>query len=154
MSLLDASTAPSDSSLEAQAPAALLESRPGAIVLVDDNLDVLIILQRLLHEQVPDHVVLAVTDGQAALRSFANHTVPLLITDYNMPGMNGSQLIQAVKRISPQTHTVLVTAYDSSDLRRNIRGTGVDTFLTKPFSLDRLEHIVREILAQRMPAPA
>jgi CheY-like chemotaxis protein len=129
-------------------PVPLLDTRPPAIVLVDDEPDVLIILHRLLRNHVQAHALVAVGDGPAALRSLALYTVPLLITDYNMLGMNGLQLIRAVKQTSPQTRTVLLTAFDSPDLRRRAGGAGVDDYLVKPFRLERLEQIVREGVGQ------
>ncbi len=131
---------------------ALLVSRtvynthPPAIVVVDDESDVRIILRRLLRDLVRDHAIVAVDTGQAALTNFALCAVPLLITDYSMLGMNGLQLIEAVKNISPQTRTVLMTAYDSPELRLRVLVDSVDDYLVKPFLLDRLEQIVRETL--------
>ena len=117
-----------------------------AIVVVDDESDVRIILRRLLRDLVRDHAIVAVDTGQAALTNFALCAVPLLITDYSMLGMNGLQLIEAVKNISPQTRTVLMTAYDSPELRLRVLVDSVDDYLVKPFLLDRLEQIVRETL--------
>jgi DNA-binding NarL/FixJ family response regulator len=54
-----------------------------------------------------------------------------------------------VKHTSPQTRTVLLTAYDSPNLRHRARAAHVDYYLAKPFSLDRLEQIVHETLAAR-----
>jgi two-component system, response regulator, stage 0 sporulation protein F len=127
-------------------PSVALDTRPPAIILVDDEPDVLIIMHRLLRDLAHNHALIAVSTGHAALSNIAVCAVPLLITDYNMLGMDGLQLIETVKRISPQTHTVLITAYDSPDLRRRAHTALVDHYLAKPFSLDQLEQIVREHL--------
>ena len=150
MSLLSAAAA-GDLLPVLREPAPMLDPRPPAIVLVDDEPDVLLILHRLLRYLVQAHALVAVGDGPAALHSVALYTVPLLITDYSMLGMTGLQLIQAVKHASPLTRTVLITAYDSPELRRRIRGAGVDEYLTKPFRLERLEQIVRESVNQPTP---
>jgi two-component system response regulator (stage 0 sporulation protein F) len=123
------------------------DPHPPTIVLVDDEPDILIILHRLLRDLAPNHAVVAVGTGQMALELLASNAVPLLITDYNMLGMNGLQLITAVKHTSPQARTVLITAYDSPELRRRIHDAPVDHYLAKPFPLDRLEQIVRDTLA-------
>jgi two-component system response regulator (stage 0 sporulation protein F) len=128
------------------APHTACDTHPPAIVVVDDESDALIILRRLFRDLVQDHAIVAVTTGQAALANFALCAVPLLITDYNMLGMNGLELIKAVKNISPQTRTVLITAYDSPELQHRILIDPVDDYLVKPFPLDRLEQIVRETL--------
>ena len=124
-----------------------LGSRPSAIVLVDDEPAVLTILHRLVRGLTEEHALTAVSGGQAALELIGLLQVPLLITDFNMAGMNGLQLIEMVKTISPQTHTVLITAYDSADLRRRAHASQADDYLAKPFALEHLEQIVRTVLA-------
>jgi CheY-like chemotaxis protein len=68
------------------------------------------ILHRLLRDLAHNHALIAVNTGQAALSNMALCAVPLLITDFNMLGMDGIQLITAAKKTSPQTRTVLITA--------------------------------------------
>jgi CheY-like chemotaxis protein len=138
--------AATDERVVQHAPFTALDSHPRAIVVVDDEPDVLTILHRLLRDLAQDHALIAVSTGRAALASIGLCAVPLLITDYNMLGMDGLQLIEAVKHTSPQTRTVLMTAYDSPELRRRVRVASVDDYLAKPFPLERLEQIVRETL--------
>jgi two-component system, response regulator, stage 0 sporulation protein F len=117
-----------------------------AIVLVDDEPDVRIILHRALLAVADGYDLIAVGTGAAALEALDRRSVPLLITDYNMPGMNGLELAQAVKATSPTTTVVLITAYDTPELERRSRAA-VDYYLSKPFSFDHLEAIVRNALA-------
>jgi two-component system, response regulator, stage 0 sporulation protein F len=112
--------------------------------VVDDEPDVLTILHRLFRDLTPNHALLAVSTGQAAMELLTLCRVVLLITDFNMLGMDGIQLITAAKKTSPQTRTVLITAYDSAELRRRVRTSPVDHYLAKPFPLEQLEQIARE----------
>jgi two-component system response regulator (stage 0 sporulation protein F) len=127
-------------------PMPLLSPLPRAIVVVDDEPDVLTILHRLLRDLAHHHALLAVSTSSAALELLAMCSVSLLITDFSMLGMNGLELITTIKRTSPQTRTVLITAYDSPALRRGVRAAPVDHYLAKPFPLERLEQIVQETL--------
>lgn len=86
--------------------------------------------------------------GADALAQIALRRVPLVITDYNMPGMNGLQLAAAVKETSPDTSVVMITAYATPELEKRAREQRVDYYLPKPFSLDRLEQIIRDVLQQ------
>jgi YesN/AraC family two-component response regulator len=72
--------------------------------------------------------------------------VPLLITDYNMPRMNGLELIGNVMAASPSTRVALITAYASTELERRARAIGVDYYLPKPFPLERIEQVVHQTL--------
>ena len=64
-----------------------------AIVLVDDEPHIRLILQRVLLTIADGYDLIAVGTGAAALEALDRRLVPLLITDYNMPGMNGLELI-------------------------------------------------------------
>src|SRR4051812_14336577 len=68
------------------------DTYPPAVVVVEDDPDVLSILHRLLRDLTHNHALIAVSSGQAALELLAMCPVSLLITDYNMSGMNGLQL--------------------------------------------------------------
>jgi CheY-like chemotaxis protein len=125
-------------------PMAVLDTLPPTIILVDDEPDILTILHRLFRDLAHNHALVAVSTGQAAMELLALCRVALLITDYNMLGMDGIELITAAKKTSPQTRTVLITAYDSPELRRRVRTSQVDHYLAKPFPLERLEEIARE----------
>jgi CheY-like chemotaxis protein len=115
---------------------------PPAIVLVDDESLVRAALSRILGDIVEGYDLLAVEDGQAALATITARSVPLLLTDYHMPGMNGVDLAQAAKAISRTTTVVLLTA-DPSAAQVAV---GVDDILIKPFRLAELRVIVRTAL--------
>jgi len=119
---------------------------PPAIVLADDEPDVRRILRRMLAFVVDGHELVAVGTGHDALTAVTARPVPLLITDYNMPGMNGVELAQRVKATSPATMVVLITAYISAELEQRGKAAGADSIVAKPFSLDQVEAIVRKAL--------
>jgi two-component system, response regulator, stage 0 sporulation protein F len=119
---------------------------PAAIVLVDDEPDVRIILRGLMAYIADGYELVAVSRGAEALEALASRPVPLLITDYNMRGMSGLELTQTVKAAWPHTTVVLITAYVTSELEERSRVAGADYFVSKPFAFDQLEAIVREAL--------
>ena len=120
---------------------------PPAIVLVDDEPDIRIILSRVLRHVADGYELIAVGTAAAALEILAVRPVPLLITDYNMPGMNGLELAQAVKTATPATTVVLLSAYATPEMARRAEEAGADHSLPKPFSFDALETIVRNALS-------
>jgi CheY-like chemotaxis protein len=119
---------------------------PPAMVLADDEPTVRLILLRMLAAVAPGYELVAVGTGHDALAAVAVRPVALLITDYNMPGMNGVELAQHVKATAPATTIVLLTAYVMAELEQRSKAAGVDYFLAKPFSFDQLVAIVRKAL--------
>ncbi len=124
-----------------------LSGRNPAIILVEDEPDILIILHRLMRDLTGGYDIITVNSGADALAQIALRRVPLVITDYNMPGMNGLQLAAAVKETSPDTKVVMITAYATPELEKRAREQRIDYYLAKPFPLDRLEQIVRDALS-------
>jgi two-component system, OmpR family, response regulator CpxR len=77
------------------------------ILCVDDNEQALSIRKILLETR--GYRVVACKDGEVALEAFRRGGIDLVLTDLLMPGVDGSRLIEEVKRVSPQTPTVLIS---------------------------------------------
>ena len=121
-------------------------ARNPAIILVEDEPDILIILHRLMRDLTGGYDIVTVNGGAEALAQIALRPVPLVITDYNMPGMNGLDLVQKVKAAAPTTVLVMATAYATPELEKRARMAGVDYFIRKPFVFEQLEAIVQDAL--------
>jgi DNA-binding response OmpR family regulator len=94
---------------------------------------------------VDGHTVEIAQDGAQALSMFSAGEYDLVITDFKMPMMDGLELAEAVKKLSPQKPVILVTAY----LERITTGMGkvsnVDVLLPKPFSITELQAAIAKI---------
>ncbi len=95
------------------------------ILCVDDNEQSLSIRKILLETR--GYRVIACNNGEQALQAFQNGGVDLVLTDLMMPGIDGSRLIEEVKRVSPQTPAVLF----SGRVKIYERDTLADLFLPK-----------------------
>jgi two-component system, OmpR family, response regulator CpxR len=95
------------------------------ILCVDDNEQNLSIRKVLLETR--GYRVLACNSGELALEAFRRGGVDLVLTDLLMPGVDGSRLIEEVKRLSPQTPAVLI----SGRIKVYERETLADLFLPK-----------------------
>jgi two-component system, OmpR family, response regulator CpxR len=93
------------------------------ILCVDDNEQALSIRKIMLETR--GYRVLACNNGTAALEAFRLGGVDLVLTDLMMPGVDGSRLIEEIKRVSPQTPAVLI----SGRIKIYERETLADLFL-------------------------
>ena len=118
-----------------------------AIILVDDEPDILRLLRLIINGLATGYTILTCTHGDVALEQAMQQPTPLIITDYNLPGMNGLQLTAALKAHAPATRVVLISGYISPDLERRARDRGVDYLVRKPFQVDPLIQMVRAALA-------
>ena len=80
-------------------------------------------------------------DALARVGSTREHSLILILSDINMPGMTGLEMLPKVKQIRPEVPVIMITAYGDADTRRKALENGASGLLTKPidFSLLREE---------------
>lgn len=124
------------------------------ILVVDDNPGTAATLARAISRLSPTLDVISAQDGDAALRQASEEPVDLVITDMMMPGINGLELIERLRKQSDGNplYTILITAYDVPGLKESARRMRVDETLIKPIPPERICQIVRKALAQAQPA--
>lgn len=89
-------------------------------------------------------------DGQEALQKISNWPVHLVISDMNMPGMNGLQLLHAL-RSTPQTKGVgflLITGKADREIIEYGKKLGMNNFVKKPFQPDQLRTAIEAIVGR------
>ncbi len=124
------------------------------ILCVDDNEQALSIRKVMLETR--GYRVVACTNGQQALEAFKQGGVDLVLSDLQMPGLDGAELVQKIKEISVTTPAILF----SGKIRAYERDTHADIFLPKGMyaPVELLERIrimlVKKRGPKRMTAPA
>jgi CheY-like chemotaxis protein len=121
-----------------------------SILIVDDEPDVAeLFRQRFRREARQGRYVLHFAgSGEAALDMLAHHIEPQLIvilSDINMPGMDGLTLLQEVKRQRPDLPVMMVTAYGDDERRRRAHEYGAAEFITKPVDFDLLKRQLHQL---------
>jgi CheY-like chemotaxis protein len=117
------------------------------ILIVDDDPSILDMLRDGLALSNDDYQIICTTGSLPALRQLEESSFDLLLTDYQMPGMNGLDLARTVRKLVPGIRVVLMTAYaDGPGLQDRIRALELDGCLCKPFSLRQLHEMIRSSL--------
>ena len=116
------------------------------VLVVDDEEDMLWMLQRNLNKGMPDVEILAAKSGEEALAVLSDKNVNLVITDINMPGMNGLDLLIEVNNRYPQTGVIIMTAYPSNAYKNEAMLSGSLRFIEKPFDINDMRKIVEQIM--------
>ncbi len=116
------------------------------ILVVDDEDDMLWMLQRKLNKNMDDVEILAAHSGEEGLGILGENKIDLVITDINMPGINGLDLLIEIKNLYPETGVMIMTAYPSSDYKDKAMMNGSLRFIEKPFDIHELREQVQEVL--------
>lgn len=91
------------------------------------------------------YMVETAVDGIEALQKFSRHGWDLVITDIRMPKMSGLDVLKEIRRSSPHTPVILITAYGTVNTAVEAMKEGATDFIMKPFSLEDLEAAVKRI---------
>jgi DNA-binding NtrC family response regulator len=108
-----------------------------SILIVDDEPDMLHLLRRSLEPDLNCRVETA-SSGKAALELLAHKGFDLVLADIRMPGMDGMELLELIKRSFPDLTVVMMTAYGSIDTAVEAMKHGAYDFITKPFDHEAL----------------
>lgn len=114
------------------------------ILVVDDEEDI----RQILCDSLADDnfEVITCSDGYEALELIKEGFFELIITDLRMPGIDGIELIDTIKQISPEVPVIMLTAYGSAGVQREMDRLQAHRYFEKPFSLEELKEAVKEAL--------
>ena len=121
-----------------------------SILVVDDEPDVAELFRQRFRGETRQgkYVLHYATSGADALDRLAGEIEPTLVavlSDINMPGMDGLQLLGEIKQRFPNLPVMMVTAYGDDERRRRARELGAFEFITKPVDFDQLKIELREL---------
>ena len=118
------------------------------LLLVDDEADFLDVLSEFLLDE--GYKVTTARDGKEALDLLSRTPIDLLLSDINMPGMKGFELIKEACRLYPALKCALITAYDVRDYLYMAKHYNIGNIITKttPFNFEEVRLLVKNILTE------
>ena len=125
-----------------------------SILIVDDESDVAELFRQHFRRETRHgtYVLHYATSGAEALDRLAAEIKPTLVavlSDINMPGMDGLQLLAEIKQRFPSLPVMMVTAYGDDERRRQAADHGAAEFLTKPVDFEHLKTQLRQLPSAR-----
>jgi CheY-like chemotaxis protein len=123
-----------------------------SILVVDDEPDVADLFRQRFRREARQgtYVMHFAASGVEALDRLAREIQPALVavlSDINMPGMDGRELLDQIKQRRPDLPVMMVTAYGDDERRRRARELGAFEFITKPVDFDQLKEQLRHLPA-------
>jgi two-component system response regulator PilR (NtrC family) len=114
------------------------------LLIVEPHREMRTLLQHFFARQ--QVAVQAVPSVAAAMASLAQHPVQVVLTDLFLPDAEGIALVQHVQQVAPETRVIVMGAFTAPATQQQAIAAGASAFLEKPFSLARLEVVVRHAL--------
>ena len=124
-------------------------ARPITLLLVDDEPAILKALQRVVRDE--GYKVITALDGETALRLVSSESVDVVLSDMDMPGMSGLDLMVRLRRNHPSAVRLLLTGRGTLAAAVGAINDGeVYRFMTKPWDIDELREVLRQAAARAM----
>jgi len=120
------------------------------ILIVDDERNVHYSFRRVLGN---DYEVISAFSGKEALEHLRNDAFQLVLLDVRMPGENGLDTLQEIKRCYQELPVIMMTAFASAETAIQSTTFDAEDYLIKPLDVDNLKHVITAILQRRQPQP-
>ena len=121
-------------------------SPKGSILVIDDESEIRESLEQLL--KLESYKVDTAATGDEGLKSLESGLFDLVLLDINLPDCNGLDLLQQIKRESPEIGVIMITAYASTQMAFQASKQGAESYVTKPWDNDKLLLEIRNALAK------
>jgi CheY-like chemotaxis protein len=114
------------------------------ILIVDDEKAILSLLKTSIELMYPEYQVVAVSNGLAALAELRQQPFQLILTDFEMPLLNGLVFADAVRQFCPDIPIILMTGSRNDDIQTRANSMNLAGFLAKPFEIKQLKEILQQ----------
>lgn len=114
------------------------------IMVVDDEPDIQLLFEQRFRKEIRNgettfHFAFSGDDALNLINSTACTDLVLILSDINMPGMSGLDLLRKIKQTRPTLSVFMITAYDDPEKYQEAMENGADDYITKPIDFDRLK---------------
>ncbi len=110
-------------------------------LIIEDEIDVCYLLSTILkNKQIQPSYVNTLADAKSFLKT---HHPEIIFLDNHLPDGTGVDFINKIKKVSPQSKIILITAYDTVADRTKAQTEGADYFIAKPFTRDTIYNTVK-----------
>ncbi len=114
------------------------------VLIVDDEKDFRDLFAELVNRM--GYSVITAENGKEALEKIKKKPIQAAIIDYNMPGMDGLELLTQIKKRDTNIFVVLISGYGNGELETEAIQKGVDEYVVKPMDINKLQDALQKSL--------
>ena len=106
---------------------------PGKVLVIDDDKSARLLLERVLTRA--GHLVTLVDNGELGLELLAKEPYDVIITDKNLPGIDGLEVLRLARIQRPLLQAIIITGFPTPETKTSAKDLGVFSYVTKPFGI-------------------
>lgn len=114
------------------------------ILIIDDDLFVCRLLDRLLQRN--GHACAIAANGSEALRCMQENQFDMVLCDFRLPDINGTQLLSNIQKLSALTRVIIISGYTDDKVKQDVLSKGAYDFIEKPFVPEDLITRINSVL--------
>lgn len=122
---------------------------PGRILVIDDDRSARTLLERVLVRA--GHQVTLVDNAEQGLQAISQGGFDLLITDKNLPGTDGLEVLRQAREKQPAMRAIMITGFPTHETQSHARELGVYSYITKPFGVHDILDVCDAAIRARDP---
>jgi len=123
-------------------------------MIVEDDKAACEILARMIGLEFPDFTVYTAENGLKGLEIFREHSPNVVITDVNLPVMDGFELACEIRSINANATYIVLTAYNDPTIFQKFKDMGVCAYLLKPINFKELFATIERCRVESIAAPS
>ncbi len=123
-----------------------MEKKLPKVLIVDDEIEVVDMLCEFLAFDSAIYEIVTACSGSEALAIMDREDIALVLSDVVMPGINGIELLDKIKRHFPEVGVILMSSYGTAEMRDKIQPLDCLRFIEKPFAISELQRLLHENL--------
>lgn len=122
---------------------------PNQVLVVDDSSTMRSIVRKILQSTQFPLEISEAAEGQAALERLRSGNIDIIFLDYNMPLLNGLEMLAQVKRDHPSTEVVMISSAEDEAVAARVQAAGAAAFLKKPFFSSDIDAVLYAFCGMR-----
>lgn len=117
---------------------------PKVIAVIDDELEMEDLYEMLLEKQIKKGLVKLefFSDSRVFLDWYQHHKPDMILSDINMPHLDGPQVFKLIGRTNKRIPTYFVSGHDQDEYARTMRELGVYRFISKPMNFNQVQGLI------------
>lgn len=122
-----------------------------SILIVEDEQVISEVMSAMIARRFPTAAIYSAANGKIGVELFREHMPLIVITDIQMPEMDGIEMAKVIKSINNATKFIVLTAYSNTGYLEKFGAIGFDDFLSKPIEFDKLFRAINRCIASITP---
>ena len=118
------------------------------LLIAEDNHDAREVLGLIIAKKLPDAAIFFAENGRKGVELFKEHAVDIVVTDINMPDMDGIQMAREIKALKSDTKFILLSGHCDHKYLKEFNSIGIQYCISKPLEFNKFFSAVDKCIAE------